>query len=366
MKVVSLIWYKVLPPLFGGQKGIAHFNRHLAEHCELTCLCSADNFGDEPYRVLPQLPTGRKHVLNPFYWAKVSRTVKNEKAQFIILEHPYHGIAAWLAARFNFAKLIVHSHNIESNRFRKIGKWWWRLLRAYEKWTHRRAHLSLFKTKEDLEWAVTHFGIKAEKCIVIPYGIDPPTEVAYPASRIRDQYGLQPEEKLLLFAGTLDYEPNAKAVEDIYSIIAPALRAAGLRFRIIICGRNRFNEFQYLKDLQDPSVTMAGEVSSIDPFFRTADVFINPVLSGGGIQTKTIDAIANGCNTVCFGSLATGIPKDVYGNKLRIAPDKDWDQLCQLIVVASQSNPPTPAAFFSYFDWQRILQPLIHNLQLHE
>ncbi|PZR30088.1 MAG: hypothetical protein DI535_00520 [Citrobacter freundii] len=226
--------------------------------------------------------------------------------------------------------------------------------------------MSLFKTPEDQTWAIRNFGLKPEKCLVIPYGIEPPPQITDSSINIRDQYELKPEEKLLLFAGTLDYEPNARAVKDIYQIIAPALRAAGLQFRIIICGRNRFEAFQYLRDFQDPSVIMAGEVPSIDPYFSTADVFINPVLSGGGIQTKNLDAIANNCNTVCFGSLATGIPKDLCRDKLRTAADGDWGRFCGQIVEATKSNPPTPAGFFSYFDWQRILQPLIHKLQLHE
>lgn len=40
-KILSIVWYKVLPPVFGGQKGIAGFNKHLAKHHPLVCLCSS-------------------------------------------------------------------------------------------------------------------------------------------------------------------------------------------------------------------------------------------------------------------------------------------------------------------------------------
>jgi hypothetical protein len=183
---------------------------------------------------------------------------------------------------------------------------------------------------------------------------------------IREQYGILPGEKLLLFAGTLDYEPNAEAVQHIYSDLAPRLRSAGIKFRILICGRNRFPSFRYLQQLTDPSVIMAGEVASISPYFLAADVFINPVLAGGGIQTKNLDAIAHGCNTVCFDSQATGIPVGLCGTKLSVAPNGNWDIFTAQIIAAARQSDPTPDAFFSYFDWNRILQPLIHNLQTHE
>lgn len=358
----------MLPPLFGGQKGIAHFNQYLARHYPLVCVCSDDNHSPEglPYKVLPVLSTGQKQVINPLYWRKVKRIARQEKASVIILEHPYHGIAAWLAARATGSRLIVHSHNIESNRFRQIGKWWWPLLQCYEKWVHRRASLSLFKTQEDQEWAVQHFGLSPEKCLIIPYGVERPVPGPEAGKAIREQYGIGSEEKLLLFAGTLDYEPNAKAVRDIFSEIVPRLRAAGMAFRVIICGRNRFPAFQYLNKLTDASVIMAGEVPSISAYFMAADIFINPVLSGGGIQTKNVDAIAHGCNTVCFASQATGMPVNECGSRLNIAANGNWDNFAALIIQAAGQKASTPDSFFAYFDWNRILQPLIHNLQTHE
>lgn len=363
-KVLSLVWYKVLPPKFGGQKGIALFNEHLSRHCKLTCLCSKDNqvTKDISYRVLADLPTGRKHVLNPFYWWKVRQITKKEKPSLLILEHPYHGLAAFLAQKHSKQGFALHAHNIEWRRFQQIGKWWWPLLKAYEKWVFRRAAFVIFKTSTDQNFAIRSFGISPEKCMIIPYGVDRPFPTPRHDETIRKRYHISADEKLLLFAGTLDYEPNAKAVEDIYKEIIPRLKASGLRFRIIICGRNKFPAFAYLNDLNDPCVIMAGEQDMITPFFLAADVFINPVLSGGGIQTKNMDALAHDCNTVCFSALATGIPPEICGGKLRIAEDGNWNEFIKLVIDLSALRSPTPDLFFAYFNWARLLQPLIRKL----
>jgi glycosyltransferase involved in cell wall biosynthesis len=364
VKLLSIVWYKVLPPKFGGQKGIAHFNYHLALHYPLVCICSSNNepAGDLPYTTIPVLPVGKAQFLSPRCWKKIREIAHAEKITHIILEHPYHGIAAIKAAASTHAKLIVHSHNIESERFRRLHKWWWRLLRVYEKWVHRHADLSLFKTLEEKEWAIANFSLKEERCLVIPYSTGMPARREDASQLIRQRHQLAPEQKIILFAGTLDYEPNAIAVERIYSTLAPALAAKGVNARIIICGRNRFKSFQYLDQLSHPMVIAAGEVVNIEDYFSAASVFINPVETGGGIQTKTIDAIACHCNVVSFESGLTGIDLSVCGTKIFSANNGNWAAFASQVIAASEKSAPTPAGFFDRYSPERSIAPLLQWL----
>jgi len=368
VKILSMVWYKVLPPKFGGQKGIALFNQYLSRYCQLTCLCSDDNTdpGDLSYKVLPILPTGRKHVFNPFYWSKIRKAVSATAPSFLILEHPYHGIGAITAIAGKKTGLIVHAHNIEFLRFRQIGKWWWRILQRYEGFVFRRAELVLFKTNSDQDFAVQHFKLDKDKSLVLPYGVERPAIPKDAKDHVRRQFNIAPDEKILLFAGTLDYEPNAKAVENIYNELAPRLRKAGFKFRILICGRNKFPAFQYLKELQAADIIMTGEQDSIIPFFAAADAFINTTVSGGGIQTKILDAIAHECNTVSFLSMTAGIPTETCEPKLFIAENENWDDFAVLTIHAANQQNHTPEAFFEHFSWDKLLQPLIRKLRLNE
>lgn len=356
MKFLSIVWFKVLPAKFGGQKGIANFNQYLSRLQPLVCICSADNepTDDTPYKVLPVLPTGKKQLLLPSAWKKIKQAALQEKVTHIILEHPYQGIAAVKAAKAAGAKLIIHSHNIESERFRQIGKPWWRLLALYEKWVHRKADLNLFKTEEDKQFAVTHFGLAENKCLVVPFGIEKPVKNKEAAALIRERHSIPADHKILLFAGTLDYHPNAEAVTSIYQQLAPALSAKQFPCTIIICGRNKEPSFQYLKSYQHPDVIMAAEVDDIENYFAAADVFINPVQSGGGIQTKNLDALSFDLNVVCFDHLLQGIPVSVCGNKLFTTATGNRDEFTNCILAASRQSTPTPPAFFAYFNWETI------------
>ncbi|MEO8405190.1 MAG: glycosyltransferase family 4 protein [Chitinophagaceae bacterium] len=358
MKIISLTWYKILPAVFGGQKGIACFNESLANHFPLTCLCSSNNEpgNNTSYKVLPELPVSKSQFINPFCWSKISSIAQAEQATHIILEHPYHGIAANRAAKKCGAMLILHAHNIESERFRELGKWGWRILRAYEKWIHRKAALVLFKTSADRDFAIAHFGINADKCLLIPYGINRKKDVDRNAAseKIRQRHGIPSANKILLFAGTLDYEPNAEAVEAIYSKIAPALE--GKPHTIIICGKNGQSVGR-----PHPMVINAGEVEDIDEYFAAADVFINPVCKGGGVQTKNVEALANDCNVVCFEKMVDREMRAVAGNKLFIA--NDWLSFVTKIEEAAIVSNKISDSFFEYYDCDVIIQRLVTKLE---
>lgn len=364
-KILSIVWYKVLPPVFGGQKGIAGFNKHLAKHHPLVCICSKNNepTDDVFYKVLPELPISKLQFFNPFVWLKIRSVAKREKPTHIICEHPYHGIAAFLAARAIKAKLIIHSHNIESERFKQAGKFWWRILRVYERWVHRKADLSFFKTFSDMEFANKHFALGHLKSLRIPYGIERPIQNENAGKLIRQRHGLSENEHILLFAGTLDYLPNATAVMNIYRKLITELEKFDTPFKIIICGRNRHSSFSYLNNLSHPSILKIGEVADIENYFQAANVFINPVLQGGGVQTKNFDAIANHCNVVCFENMSAGLPLKLYEDKLLFASENDWQGFAATTIKLIKQKEKTPEAFFTYFGWEDSIRRVNEGLK---
>jgi polysaccharide biosynthesis protein PslH len=370
-KTLSVVWYKILPAKYGGQKGIALFNKYLSREIELVCLCSKNNEQprDLSYKLIPELPISKTQFLNPFCWYKIIRTVKKEKIAHFILEHPYHGIGGWLAKKIYGVKLIVHSHNIEAKRFKETGSSWWRFLSVYEKWVHRQANLNLFKTEEELNYAIAHFGLDKEKCLLVAYGFDP--EEKRPdrdtaRKIISERHALLPGEKILLFAGTLDYKPNATAVENIYREIAPRLLTENFKSKIIICGRNKLSSFQYLNSLSHPMIISAGEVEDIENYFAAADVFINPVLTGGGVQTKVIDALSYGCGVVCFEKMLEKNIQNTYGQSLFSANNLDWNDFVKQIKNCCAAGLKPPVHLDEEYSWEKITRKVVLFLKEHE
>jgi glycosyltransferase involved in cell wall biosynthesis len=367
--LLSLVWYQVLPARFGGQKGIAQFNEHLARHFRLSCLCSSDNTpsGKEGYAVFPELPVGRRQVLFPWNWKRIFDKAGALGVTHIILEHAYYGIPA-IMLKSSGLPLVAHSHNLEYERFRALGRWWWPLLRILERRVHRSADLSLFKTEADRSAAIQEFGLSPERCMVLPYGLEREglpdvAEKRSASEKIRTRYGLADDEKILYFNGTLDYEPNAEALRFLVNELLPELdKVTGFHYRLLVTGRNQRARFRDLKGLRHERYLPLGMLDEVDELFLAADLFLNPVKSGGGIKVKTMEALSWGLPVVSTAHAAAGIDLKQTGTRLRITGSDDPAAFAQAILKALDDRSAIPDTFFDTYRWEAVIAPLVARL----
>jgi len=361
VNVLSLVSYKFLPPDMGGQKGIAFFNRYLAKQLKLLCVTTLenDNTEGEGYLVKKILSNSKLRYINPFYFFTLNRIIKDKNITHLIIEHPYYGWLGILLKWFSKVKLVVHSHNIEALRFKTMNKWWWGILWNYEKFTHRNADLNFFIHDDDRNYAIENFKLLPEKCVTITYGFEQPgvptaDEKAAARNLICHAHKIGPTEKILLFNGTLGYKPNLDALDIILEKINPLLLATeGFSYKIIICGNKLPVEYAGLVDHKDRNIIYAGFVPDINPYFKGADIFINPVIDGGGIKTKLVEALGYGLSVVSTKSGAIGIPAEITGNKMKIIEDNNWTSFASQ-VVSMNCEDVTPSAFFDHFYWGNI------------
>lgn len=281
------------------------------------------------------------------------------------MEHPYYGWLGSLLKRSCNIKLLVHSHNIESLRFKSTGRWWWRILWNYEQFTYRIADINFFISNEDREFAINNFSLNAAACHTITYGFEreqqPTAEEKLSAKNtLRSLHGISNNEKILLFNGTLDYKPNQDAINVILNNINPLLQSHNnFNYKIIICGRGLPESFNKLEDHKAKNIIYAGFVDDIDIYFKGADIFINPVLDGGGIKTKLVEALGHGLSCVSTSSGAYGIPQSITANKLTIVADDDWHAFVKGIISAD-IYASIGQAFFDHFYWGNIAQKAKH------
>jgi len=363
VKVLSLVSYKFLPPDMGGQKGIAFFNRYLAKKLDLLCVTTQenDNIGKEGYRVMNILSNSPSRYVNLFYLFTLSRIIKENKITHLIIEHPYYGWLGILLKGLCKVKLVVHSHNTEALRFKSTGKWWWGILWHYEKMTHRNADLNFFIHDEDRNYAIEFFKLSPEKCTTITYGFEhssiPAPEDKKAARRsICKTHNIAETEKILLFNGTLDYKPNLEAIDTILQKINPLLIAdRNFNYKIIICGNRLPPHYKGLVEFKEKNIIYAGFVDDINLYFKGADIFINPVIEGGGIKTKLVEALGYNLSVITTKSGATGIPAEVTGDKMKIMEDGNWLEFT-MQVISMNTTQTTPAEFFDRFYWGNITE----------
>ena len=133
-------------------------------------------------------------------------------------------------------------------------------------------------------------------------------------------------------------------------------------YAIVICGRNKLPEFQYLKGLKHEAIVYAGEVEDLEMYYAAADVFINPLAASSGVQTKTMDALQQGLNVVCFAGNIEGVPMQLVQAKMFIAADNDWGDFAGNIVSAAANSISTPAGFFEEYSWGEIVNRVANKI----
>lgn len=363
VNVLSLVSYKFLPPDMGGQKGIAFFNRYISKETNLLCVTVQENDKTEAegYPIKKLLSNSKLRYINPFYFFTLHRLIKDKSITHLIIEHPYYGWLGILLKWFSNVKLIVHSHNIESLRFKTINKWWWGILWHYEKFTHRNADLNFFIHDNDRNYAINNFKLSPDKCVTVTYGFEhsstPGSEEKKAARKlICTKHGISETDKILLFNGTLGYKPNLDALDNILEKINPILLANNnFPYKIIICGNKLPVEYKGLIDFKEKNIIYAGFVDDINIYFKGADIFINPVVDGGGIKTKLVEALGYDLSVITTQSGATGIPAEVTGDKMKILADNDWEAFARQIVLLNTGSI-IPQEFFAHFYWGNIAQ----------
>lgn len=361
-KIVSIIPYKVLPAKLGGEKGIALFYEYLGRLAEVTGISTKNNDPQYAinYKLLNILSDSKLRYINPLLYFSIRRVLLQQKATHLFIEHPYFGWLAWALKKTLPVVWVVHSHNIEYMRSRSIGRWWWRALKAYERWVYRRADKVFFISDEDREHAIKELGVSVSKSFTVTYGIEQAgipddSELHECRRKIGALHGIDQEEKVLLFNGALYHHTNYDALRIILNKINPVLLGApAFKYKIIICGKGLPAFFNELKEYADKHIIYAGFVEDISLYFKAADVFLNPILSGGGIKTKAIEALAMNCTVVSTELGAMGIKREICGDKLHIIENHDWQLFAETVIHSAQKEEPTPPTFFDYYYWGRV------------
>ena len=367
-KVLVIAPYAYLPFFSGGQKFIAQFLEYLGNETELTVISVPENDPSlaSSYTLLPLLKTSFSRYLDRGLIGTISGIVKEKGIETVICEHPYFAWLVFAVKKRTGVKVIVHTHNIEYQRFRSMGKWWWPVLKGYEKRSFKKADGIFFITPEDRNFAINEWGIEKEKCLDVPFGIE---LQQFPADRdtcrkqVADKHGIGSTTTILSFNGLLDYKPNIDALNVILEKINPLLlQQNGFKYKIIISGKRLPASYDSLKAWADKNIIFTGFAEDITLYLKATDIFLNPVLSGGGIKTKMVEAIGYGATVISTATGAAGMDKAICGNKLVTVANSDWTAFMKAIVENSKGSSVTPSTYYQYYYWGNIIRQVTHSL----
>lgn len=367
--VLGIVSYSVFPASMGGQKCIQGFYEQLAKETKVVLAVSKNNQTDTVpgARIENFLFDHWKGPLNIWYLFRLTKLIRKQQIDIIIVEHSYFGWLGLLLHWFTGIPFVIRSHNIEAFRFRDMQRLFWQSYYAYEKYIHRHAHYSFFITPEDCSYAMRQWGLKPGKCSVSTYGIQQQHtyEFSKPVlrKRILEYFQISDHTLLFLFNGTLNYTPNTDALHIIVYELLPKLRQNKLSFRIFICGSNLSAPWEQVLKAQ-PEIIVAGFVDDIFVFMIGTDCSINPVTLGGGIKTKLVEALSCHQLVITTATGAKGLIPEFTGDKVKIIPDYDWTSFANAMCnVNPNQQSLTSAAFFENYNWKHIVDKALVSLR---
>ena len=371
-KVLVIAPYTYLPGKSGGQKYIAQWLDALSKRVTLTVASTAANDRSlaTNYNLIPLLANSFFRYADFTLRATIRELIERNRYDWIIWEHPYYGWLADLVKKDTGIKTLMHTHNIEYQRFRSLGKPWWPLLKVYEKWAFQQADKLSFITPQDREFASSVWNIAPENCLEIPYGItqnEPPSDRDNARELIVSKYSLSANTRILLFNGPLDYAPNFEALQTILQKINPLLQKNNpTPYKIFICGKGLPKKMKELKPFVKENIIYAGFVDNIETYIKAAHLLVNPIQRGGGVKTKVLEAIGLGTPVISTTTGALGVDRDAVGEMLTIIADHQWNEFANAITQhlssPTEQQPVTKASFYEKYNWDAILDRILPSL----
>ena len=363
MRILGIVPYCFLPAKIGGQKAVEQLYRSLGRRVPVSVISTAANQLDSAkhFVVTPVFNNYFSRYANFFYLRQIGKIITKKKITHLITDHPYMGWMALYLKRKHRLPLAIRSHNIESIRFKSIGKKWWKMLWYYERYVYRSADFVFFMTAADRSYAIGKYGVAAQKAFIAPYGTEVkkpplPDERMAAKQKVCEALKINTGNTLLLFNGSFDYRPNADALQILVDKIVPLLNENSFTYRLLICGRNISPA---IKLRQPENIIFLDYVDDIFLYNLAADVFVNPVTEGGGIKTKLVEALAAGANAVSASSGAIGVDASLCNEKLYISGDDDWQLFTQNIYNAALNKRNITNEFYQWFSIDNIAGNMI-------
>ncbi len=94
----------------------------------------------------------------------------------------------------------------------------------------------------------------------------------------------------IIFTGKMDFRPNIEAMLWFQRDAWPYVKQAHAAAKWFIVGQKPSPRLDVLRN--DPDIVITGQVDDVRPFIANADVYIAPLLAGGGTRFKLLEAMA--------------------------------------------------------------------------
>ena len=183
-----------------------------------------------------------------------------------------------------------------------------RKMRSYEPWIAGQFDRCLLVSPVDAE-AIDG---DLDNVFISPHGVDFEYFTPKPARN--------PEPGRIIFTGNMGFNANVDAVSYFVSEILPLIRAQLPHVKLAVVGARPAPAVRRLA--RDPAITVTGRVPDLRPWLDRAEVAIDPLRIGAGVQNKVLEGMAMALPMVITSIANEGIGARAHEHVL-LADDPD-------------------------------------------
>lgn len=272
-----------------------------------TAFCNL--FSTRPYHV--------ERFYSETFARKLAETLLQETFDIILMETIYLTPFAPIVRQYSRARLVLRTHNVESEIWERVAahspvvKRQYLQLQAQRLKRFEQQHINdgdlLAGISERDVCTFRSWGLK-RPAVVVPIGVDA-------AAYVPDERPFHGPMKLC-FIGSLDWMPNIEGLKwFLQRIWSPLLAPAFPEITFHIAGRNPPS---WVSTLRMPRVHVHGEVPDAVAFLNAYPIVVVPLLAGGGMRAKIVEAMALGRVVISTSVGLEGIPAR-HGHEVLVA-----------------------------------------------
>ena len=384
-KLLVLNPFPVFPPTSGGQERVFYLYKHVAEYYNVIILCFADRRSNKeiaPGLMQITIPKSRTHAMEELKlsssfglstcaitpmvsrytpeYAHILYLHKNDAAA-VILSHPYLYDEV---KRLNVtAPIIYDAHNVEFKLHREIltaaAPQLLSEISRVEQAACQDSQLIITCSQQDADALAALYNVYPSKFKVVPNGAEITKRLLTSRiSYVNNKVSQEIEHPLALFIGSY-HVPNINAAQHILTM---AQKLPNIQFRLLGSLCRAFHKRQLPANVEMSGIVTEAEKNKM---LCTADVALNPVLSGSGTNIKMFDYMAAGIPIITTEYGARGIG-GIDGHHFLVEQPTDMPaKILELICDKAKATYLVSNAYClvkNHFDWRQIAASFVSTI----
>lgn len=316
MNVLVISQRKILPTLDGaliGSLGLIKYLKDMGASTTLVTFIESEDYSDKERAELLKYVSALYSC--PLKWTstalnlslkypnnirKYTRKAMASLIQKIKLENTFDVVIIDHLQLFEYAKLftkeriVLHTHNVESNIWEEYAKKCSGIVRALVSRSARMTYEYECRALASADGVTACSDTDLAVFKRMAPGMNGVVMHSYNKfDRVKTKEDVFKRSNKIVFVGSYGWYPNQAAARFLALELMPELikRIPGIQLYLV--GKDPTDEIRGYA-ASNPQITVTGTVDSIDPYLKEADVFVNAVTEGSGINIKMIEAMGKG------------------------------------------------------------------------